>query len=87
MSISSTVALLVRRALQLFCSRRTQTQTHHQLALNLAVNLALTISCLACVSSCSRGALEPTPPPPPVEVDHFIEIQGRFDSSITFGEQ
>ena len=28
--------------------------------------------------TCSRAALEPTPPPPPVEVDHFVEVRGRF---------
>ena len=31
-----------------------------------------------CVTACSRGALEPTPPPPPPEVDHFVEVRGRF---------
>ncbi len=38
------------------------------------------ISCIALIllSACSRSALEPTPPTPPPEVDHFIEVSGRF---------
>ena len=26
---------------------------------------------------CSRAALQPTPPPPPLEEDHLIDIKGR----------
>ena len=30
------------------------------------------------IIACSRSALEPTPPPDPPEVDHFVEVSGRF---------
>lgn len=33
---------------------------------------------LCSLSACSRSGLEPTPPPDPPEVDHYIEVSGRF---------
>ena len=60
---------------------RAQARVHPRtMARPFALVRAFKVTCIAvlCVTACSRGALEPTPPPPPPEVDHFVEVRGRF---------